>query len=73
MRKGRIVPKGEQARCDCEDERFKVAMRLVSYAADVGGGEEGEDVLDGLWQFPELCDVSNIHQIGCMSMRTLVQ
>lgn len=44
----------EEARCQGEDEGFKVLVRAVASAADIGGGEETEDVLRRLWELPEL-------------------
>jgi hypothetical protein len=37
-----------------ENQVMEIAEGIISSATDVGGGEEGEDVFGGLWEFPEL-------------------
>lgn len=44
----------EEARCQGKDERFKILVRAVAGAADIGGGEEAEDILRRLGELPEL-------------------
>ena len=39
---------------DGEDQGLEIVEVVVARTTDVGGREEGEDILGGLWQFPEL-------------------
>lgn len=50
----RVVSQDAEARRYSEDQRLEVGKIAVACAADVGWGEEGEDILGGLGELPEL-------------------
>lgn len=52
--KGGVMPQDEQSGCYSKDQRFEILYRIISGSPNISRGEEAEDILRGLWQFPEL-------------------